>query len=85
MAKENIKYFIIEKNNYSNLGILKFSIYEKTMFDLTTATRKLLALDELNTDRKNTSYHLQEVDSSLVPLMLTEEMEVKSNGATTGV
>ena len=85
MSKDNIKYFIIEKNNYSNLGILKFSIYEKTMFDLTTATRKLLALDELNTDRKNTSYHLQEVDSGLVPLMLTEEMEVKSNGATAGV
>tara|TARA_R100001129_G_scaffold15602_1_gene10244 strand:- start:198 stop:455 length:258 start_codon:yes stop_codon:yes gene_type:complete len=85
MSKDNKKYFIIEKNNYSNLGILKFSIYEKTMFDLTTATRKLLALDELNTDRKNTSYHLQEVDPGLVPLMLTEEMEVKSNGATTGV
>tara|TARA_R100001443_G_scaffold71137_1_gene79464 strand:- start:203 stop:460 length:258 start_codon:yes stop_codon:yes gene_type:complete len=85
MSKENKKYFIIEKNNYSNLGILKFSIYEKTMFDLTTATRKLLALDELNTDRKNTSYHLQEVDSGLVPLMLTEEVEVKSNGATAGV
>jgi hypothetical protein len=85
MSKDNKKYFIIEKNNYSNLGILKFSIYEKTMFDLTTATRKLLALDELNTDRKNTSYHLQEVDSGLVPLMLTEEVEVKSNGATTGV
>ena len=85
MSKENKKYFIIEKNNYSNLGILKFSIYEKTMFDLTTATRKLLALDELNSDRKNTSYHLQEVDPGLVPLMLTEEMEVKSNGATAGV
>ena len=85
MSKENKKYFIIEKNNYSNLGILKFSIYEKTMFDLTTATRKLLALDELNSDRKNTSYHLQEVDPGLIPLMLTEEMEVKSNGATAGV
>ena len=85
MSKDNKKYFIIEKNNYYNLGILKFSIYEKSMFDLTTATRKLLALDELNTDRKNTSYHLQEVDPGLVPLMLTEEMEVKSNGATAGV
>ena len=85
MSKDNKKYFIIEKNNYSNLGILKFSIYEKTMFDLTTATRKLLALDELNSDRKNTSYHLQEVDPGLIPLMLTEEMEVKSNGATAGV
>ena len=85
MSKENKKYFIIEKNNYSNLGILKFSIYEKTMFDLTTATRKLLALDELNTDKENTSYHLQEVDPGLVPLMLTEEMEGKSNGATAGV
>ena len=85
MSKENKKYFIIEKQNYSNIGILKFSIYEKTMFDLTTATRKLLALDELNADRKNTSYHLQEVDQGLVPLMLTEEVEVKSNGATTGV
>ena len=85
MSKENKKYFIIEKQNFSNIGILKFSIYEKTMFDLNTATRKLLALDELNTDRKNTSYHLQEVDPGLVPLILTEEVEVKSNGATTEV
>ena len=40
MSKENKKYFIIEKQNYSNIGILKFSIYEKTMFDLNTATNE---------------------------------------------
>ena len=43
-------------------------------YDLTTAVRKLLALDELKDDEE-TSYHLQEVNFSMVdkPLKLTEE------------
>ena len=46
------------------------------MYDLTTAVKKLLALDTLNEDRETTSYHLQEVDFSMVdkPLVLTDEV-----------
>ena len=49
------------------------------MYDLTTAVKKLLALDTLNEDKETTSYHLQEVNFSMVdkPLVLTKDMEVK--------
>ncbi len=49
------------------------------MYDLTTAVRKLLALDTLN-ENKKTSYNLQEVSFSEVqePLILTDE--VKTSG-----
>ena len=67
------KFFIIKKAKY-----IGFQIYNNTSYDLTTAVKKLLALDELKDD-KETSYHLQEVNFSMVdkPLKLTEEMEVK--------
>ena len=67
------KFFIIKKAKY-----IGFQIYDNKQYDLTNAVRKLLALDELNDD-KETSYHLQEVNFSMVdkPLKLTEEMEVK--------
>ena len=67
------KFFIISKEKYSG-----YRIYDRKSYDLTTAVRKLLALDELKDD-KDTSYHLQEVNFSMVdkPLKLTEEMEVK--------
>ena len=47
------------------------------MYDLTTAVKKLLALDTLNEDKKTTSYHLQEVNFSMVdkPLVLTDEVK----------
>jgi hypothetical protein len=47
------------------------------MYDLTTAIRKLLALDTLNEDKERTSYHLQEVNFSMVekPLVLTDEVK----------
>ena len=47
------------------------------MYDLTTAVRKLLALDTLNEDRERVSYHLQEVNFSMVdkPLVLTDEVK----------
>ena len=47
------------------------------MYDLTTAVRKLLALDTLNEEKKTTSYHLQEVNFSMVdkPLVLTDEVK----------
>jgi hypothetical protein len=49
------------------------------MYDLTTAVRKLLALDTLIEDKERYSYHLQEVSFSEVqePLVLTKDMEVK--------
>ena len=67
------KFFIIKKAKY-----IGFQIHNNTSYDLTTAVRKLLALDELKDD-KETSYHLQEVKFDMVdkPLKLTEEMEVK--------
>ena len=57
-----------------------YSIHDNSMYDLTTAVRKLLALDTLN-ENKKTSYHLQEVSFSEVqePLILTKDMEVKED------
>ena len=68
------KFFIISKEKY-----IGYRIHDSKTYDLTTAVRKLLALDTLNEERENTSYHLQEVSFSAVdkPLKLTKEMEVK--------
>ena len=65
------KFFIISKEKY-----IGYRIYDSKSYDLTTAVRKLLALDELK-DNKETSYHLQEVNFSMVdkPLKLTEEVK----------
>ena len=73
----NKKFFIVEK--FKGYGGDRYSLHNNSMYDLTTAVRKLLALDTLNEDRERTSYHLQEVKFSEVqePLILTEEMEVK--------
>ena len=70
-------FFIIEK--YKSEYSERYTIHSDKMYDLTTAVKKILALDTLNEDRKQTSYHLQEVNFSMVdkPLKLTEEMEVK--------
>ena len=69
---ENKKFFIIEKDKYS--WATDYKIHDRKMYDLTTATRKLLALETLN-ERKETTYHLQEVNFSLVeqPLILSDE------------
>ena len=71
------KFFIIKKENYS--WATNYRIHDTTMYDLTTAVKKLLALDTLNEDTKQISYHLQEVSFSEVrePLLLTKDMEVK--------
>ena len=78
-AKEhfgNRKYFIIEKEVF--LGTPRYSIHRGKMYDITSATRILLALDTLNEDREKYSYHLQEVtDKGLLPLVLTDEVEEK--------
>ena len=66
------KFFIIKKAKY-----IGFQIYNNTSYDLTTAVKKLLALDTLEEDRENNSYHLQEVNFSMVdkPLVLTDEVK----------
>ena len=71
------KFFIIEKEIF--LGNPKYSIHKGKMYDLVSATRIILALDTLNEDRERTSYHLQEVDTSMIPLVLTKDMEVKED------
>ena len=71
------KFFVIVKEKF--LGSINYRIHDRRMYDLTTAIRKLLALDTLNEDKERTSYHLQEVNFSMVdkPLVLTKDMEVK--------
>ena len=78
-AKEHFgdrKYFIIEKEIF--LGTPRYSIHKGKTYDITNATRILLALDTLNDDREKYSYHLQEVtEKGLLPLVLTDEVEEK--------
>ena len=73
--KRDKKFFIIEKEIF--LGNSNYRIHDRKMYDLTTAIRKLLALDTLNEDRKQTSFYLQEVSFSMVdkPLVLTDEVK----------
>ena len=73
------KFFIVERIKYEYSSDT-YSIQNNSMYDLTTAVRKLLALDTLN-ENKKTSYHLQEVSFSEVqePLILTKDMEVKED------
>ncbi len=73
------KFFIVERIKYEYSSDT-YSIQNNSMYDLTTAVRKLLALDTLN-ENKQTSYHLQEVSFSEVqePLILTKDMEVKED------
>ena len=70
------KYFIIKKIKY-NYQHDNYQIHDYNMFDVETAMRKTLALDTLNEDRERYSYHLQEVDTSMVeqPLVLTDEVK----------
>ena len=71
------KFFIIKKNKF--LGNYRYEIHKDKMYDIETAMRKTLALDTLNEDRENTSYHLQEVDLSIVDKPLVLKDEVKQN------
>ena len=66
------KFFIISKEKY-----ICYRIYDSKSYDLTTAVRKLLALDTLIEDKERYSYHLQEVSFSEVqePLILTDEVK----------
>ena len=69
------KFFIIQK--YKSSYSERYTIHSDKMYDLTTAVKKILALDTLNEDRKQTSYHLQEVNFSMVdkPLILKDEVK----------
>ena len=71
---KDAKFFVICKEKY-----IGYKIHDNKAYDLTTAVRKLLALDELKDD-KETSYHLQEVDFSMVDKPLVLKDEVKTNG-----
>ena len=68
------QFFIIKKEEYS--WGTNYSIHDRTMYNLTNAIRKLLALDTLNEDREQISYHLQEVNFSMVdkPLIIDKEV-----------
>ena len=69
------RFFIIEKEKF--LESFTYSVHKSKMYDLTTAVRKLLALDTLIEDKERYSYHLQEVSFSDVqePLVLTDEVK----------
>ena len=73
---KNKKFFIVERIKYEYSSDT-YSIHDNSMYDLTTAVRKLLALDTLNEKKKTTSYHLQECSFSEVqePLKLTDEVK----------
>ena len=75
MIDKDKKFFIVKKHKF--LGSMTYSIHSSSMYDLTTAIRKMLALDTLNEERENNSYHLQEVNFSMVnkPLVLTDEVK----------
>ena len=70
------KFFIIQKKKYTYQHD-NYQIHDYNVYDLTTAVKKLLALDTLNEDRENNFYHLQEVSFSMVdkPLVLTDEVK----------
>ena len=74
MEKEK-KFFIIKKHKF--LGSTSYSIHSSKSYDLTNAVKKLLALDTLEEDKKSNSYHLQEVNFSMVdkPLILKDEVK----------
>ena len=74
MEKEK-KFFIIKKRKF--LGSITYSIHSSKAYDLTNAVKKLLALDTLEEDRADNSYHLQECSFSEVqePLILKDEVK----------
>ena len=73
-ANKEKTFFIVKKHKF--LGSTSYSIHSSKLYDLTSAVKKLLALDTLEEDRENNSYHLQEVNFSMVdkPLVLTDEV-----------
>ncbi len=78
-TEDNRKFFIIQK--YKSEYSERYSIHSDKMYDLTTAVKKLLALDTLNEDKKYTSYYMQEVNLDIIatPLVLTDEVKEDKN------
>jgi len=76
-ANKEKTFFIVKKHKF--LGSTSYSIHSSQMYDLTNAVKKILALDTLEEDKTNNSYHLQEVSFSEVqePLILTDEVKNK--------
>ena len=74
-ANKEKTFFIVKKHKF--LGSTNYSIHSSKLYDLTSAVKKLLALDTLEEDRENNSYHLQECSFSEVqePLKLTDEVK----------
>ena len=72
--KNNNRYFIIEKRSW-RIDNPSYNIIKDKHFDLTQATRNLLALDQLNDD-KEVTYFLEEVKGEPKKI----EDEVKTNG-----
>ena len=74
-ANKDKMFFIVKKHKF--LGSTSYSIHSSQMYDLTNAVRKILALDTLEEDKTNNSYHLQECSFSEVqePLKLTDEVK----------
>ena len=73
MTDINKKYFIIKKTEWGHQKPT-FEIMKDRPFDMTDATRNILAYDQLN-DNKKTTYHLLEVSSDI-----TDEVKKNSNG-----
>ena len=69
------KFFIIEQRKWTYPNDhFKYAIMKNESYDLTTATKMILAYEQLN-DEKTIKYHLQKVDLSFEdPLILTEEV-----------
>ena len=78
-ANKEKTFFIIKKRKF--LGSTTYSIHSSKCYDLTNAVKKLLALDTLEEDRADNSYHLQECSFSEVqePLKLTDEVKEEKN------
>jgi hypothetical protein len=61
---ENEKlYFVIRKDNWPN-GRVKYNIMKEKPFELSEATRMLLAYEQLNDDKDHT-YHLLPLEEFL--------------------
>ena len=59
---EEKKYFVIEKSVYSYDKDPHFDIMKDKAFNLTEATKMLIAYEQLNDDKEQKTYHLQLVD-----------------------
>ena len=73
-------YLIIKKTNYGHGVESSFSVAGTS--DYKEGAKELLDAHKTINKSKNVSFKIVNFDE---PLLLTEELEVKSNGATTGV